>query len=347
MNYFVTGASGFLGSNLINFMNEDSQITILALQNEDISHLKLRPNMKIVRGNVLDYKCMLENIKEDDVVIHMAGIIDISTDDKSMLYNVNVQGTKNVADACLTNKAKKLIYISSVHAFVPKKNKELMDETSSINPEQVVGDYSKSKALATNYIHSLKDKGLNVSVVYPSGIIGPNDEKVSNTSHLILDIANKKIKARVNGAYDFVDVRDVAKGIIEIAKLKDDEDFILSGEKITIDEIFQVIDSFLGRNKKTPKIATWFVKMFASLAELYYKVRKQKPLFTKHSLYTITSNCNFTHSKATNAFGYNPIPIKQSILQTLIWYFENKPNLLENDVLSIIKQIKKENFYQV
>lgn len=336
--YIITGATGLVGNNLVRKLDKKhADLTLIVLPEENISYLPQTPNITIKYGNVLDRDFLKKEIQPDSIVIHVAGIVDISSANKDMVYKVNVEGTKNICDICLQNKVKKLIYTSSVHAIKPLTKHKEMSEPNKFNPDEIIGDYAKSKAMATNYVFECIDKGLNATVVYPSGIIGPNDYKVSNTAQLILDIANKKIKARVNGGYNFVDVRDVCNGILLACEKGKNEGYILSGEKISIDGIFECIDKFLGRKKWTPKIATWFVKMFASLAERYYTKRNKKPLFTKYSLYTITSNCNFSNKKAKKELGYNPRNIKTSIINTLVWFYKKKPELLEEETKLIIK----------
>ena len=122
-------------------------------------------------------------------------------------------------------------------------------------------------------------------VLYPSGIIGPLDDKVSSLGQLVLDIANRKIRTRVTGGYNFVDVRDVACGVAAAAEKKgrSGEGYILSGSEVTIDGIFKIVNGYLKRTGFVPMLATGFVKFFSSIAEAYYRVRGLKPLFTKYS----------------------------------------------------------------
>lgn len=329
-NFIITGGTGHIGVNLVRRLKEhkDIKIKLLVLPGEDISPLN-DYDTHIAYGNVLDRNFLEREIEPCSTVIHMAGIIDISSENKDLLYKVNVDGTRNIADIALKNKVKRLVYTSSVHAIPPLKKGAPMSEPELLDENKVVGDYAKSKAIAAKYIYSLVKQGLPAVVLYPAGVIGPNDYKVSSLGSLILDIANKKIKARVNGAYNFVDVRDLCDGIVSaVLRGGNGEGYILSGNRITIDGIFQTVNSFMNRKKFTPKIATWFVKMFSGLAELWYKVRGKKPLFTKYSLYTITENCNFLNQKARDELGFCPRPVVQSIVDALMWFYINKPELL-------------------
>lgn len=331
----ITGASGHLGNNIVQLLsNTNYQIKLLMLPNEDIS-IFADNKFEIAYGDIRDRDFLSKNIEENSVVIHCAGIIDISSNNKDLMFDVNVNGTKNIVDECIKKHCKKFVYTSSVHVIEEFKQIGVLKEPIIFDESKLIGDYAKSKCLATKYVYEKCKQGLNGVIVYPSGIIGPNDYKVSNTGKLIIDIANEDIKARVNGSYNFVDVRDVAQGVLLAIKFgKIGEGYILSGTDITVDKIFESVKSHFKTKKFTPKIAMWFVKMFSGLAELYYKLRKQKPLFTKYSLYTLTSNHNFDNTKAKTLLGWSTTDIDQTIADTLKWFVDNKSELFKQKTLS-------------
>ena len=341
MRYVITGGTGHIGNTLTRLLRErepDSLIRLLLLPGEDTTIFRDVKGIGFAYGDVLDRDFLMREIEPDDVVFHLAGIIDISSENKDRLYEVNVQGVKNVADVCLEKGVAKLIYASSVHAIPPLKGNAPMSEPHEFNPEAIVGDYAKSKVIATKYVFDKAEEGLRAVVVYPTGIVGPNDYKISNTGHLILDIVNGDIKARVNGGYNFADVRDVAQGIYLAAKLgRVKEGYILGGHEVTVNGIFAAVDRTLRRRKYVPFLAIGFVKIFAGLAELYYKVRKQKPLFTKYSLYTLTSNHNFCYDKAKTELGYTVRDFEETIGDSVMWFYRNRPDLLRPEAAELVR----------
>lgn len=127
------------------------------------------------------------------------------------MYEVNVQGSKNVVIACKECHVKRLVYTSSVHAIPEKKKGKIITETKTFSQDLVKGTYAKTKAEATKYILSQVSDDLEIVVIHPSGVIGPYEYIPSNLGQLIIDCANKKIGAYLNGGYNFVDVRDVAE----------------------------------------------------------------------------------------------------------------------------------------
>lgn len=334
-NFVVTGATGHLGNTLVQELLKvkNSTLKLLVLDGEDVSIFKDQ-DLTIAYGNVLDVEFLKKEINEGDIVFHLAGIIDISSSNKDLLYKVNVEGTKNIATVCMEKNVSKFVYTSSVHVIPPLKKGVSLAEPLEFDSNKIVGDYAKSKTMATGAVLELAKQGLNAIVTYPAGIIGPNDYKVSEMGSLILDICNKKIRNRVSGGYNFVDVRDVAKGVLLASEHGEvGKGYILSGHMVTVDELFKLVNEKFNRTKLVPKIAMWFVKMFARLAELHYKIRKQKPLFTSYSLYTLTSNHNFSNQKAKNKLGFTTRPTKDSLHDAIDWFVKHKPQLFTQKTL--------------
>ena len=334
----VTGGTGHIGNVLIKkLLKLNKKVTAIVLPNEDLTPLK-DLDIEIVYGDVCDRDFIFKTLKGNVTVFHLAGIINIGTTDIDKVYKVNVEGTKNVVDACVENKIPKFVYTSSVHIIEPVKNKVLL-EPDVFDENKIIGDYAKTKCIATKYVLDSCDKGLNATVVYPSGVIGPCDYKISELGQVIIDYINKKLFAYVKGGYNFVDVRDVADGIISAAeKGGKKEGYILSGYTVTLKEMFTIINEKIGRTKFPAKLALWFVKMFAKLSDLYYKVRKKKPVFSSYSLYTLNSNSNFSNEKAKQQLGYNTRPVEESICDAIDWFKTNKPECFETNKKSKNKE---------
>ena len=326
--YIITGANGFLGNNIIRKLeqNSENEIRALVLPNDSIKALD-NLNCKIYYGDVTQKDTLttiFENIKDKEVyVIHCAAAVYIKTAYNPTVYDVNVNGTKNIIDKVLETKSK-LIYISSVHAITEKLNHELITETTKFEPEKVVGLYAKTKAEAAKYIiDAIKNKNLNACIIHPSGIIGPNDYGNSHLTQLIKKVATGKLFACVKGGYDFVDVRDVADAIINACD-KDNrgECYILSNKYITIKELTDFICDFKGRKRIKIVLPLWLAKLVAPICELYYNIKKQTPLFTKYSLYTLSSNSNFSKEKAKRELNYKNRDMKDTIKDTIKWLQE-------------------------
>ena len=148
--YIITGANGFLGNNIIRKLELDvnNEIRAFVLKGDHIKSLK-HLKCKIYYGDITNKSTLssiFENINGKEVfVIHCAAVVYIKSKYNPFIYNVNVNGTKNIVDKVLELKAK-LIYISSVHAIPEKYNNSLITEITNFNPNNVHGLYAKTKA---------------------------------------------------------------------------------------------------------------------------------------------------------------------------------------------------------
>ncbi len=323
--FIVTGASGFLGNNIVLELSKDkeNEIRVLLFDNESDKPLE-GLDVKIFRGNVIDKASLLPlfDVNNDKplYVIHCAAIVSVKTKYDKYLYEVNVDGTKNIAQLTLERNGK-LIYVSSVHALGKAKKNSLIKETNKYDNKKVYGHYAKSKVIATNYVLDLVNKhNLNASIVLPSGMLGPRDYGSSHLTELIRDYASGKLKAIVKGGYDFSDVRDVAKGIINAAYLgRKGESYILSNKYVNIKELIDEVDKIINRINKIKMLPMWLAKLTAPIAELYYLVRNKPPLYTSFSLRTIDEKVYFNNEKAKQELNYKLRDLKESVVDTVNW----------------------------
>ncbi len=270
-------------------------------------------------------------LKDDDevYVIHCAGIVSVASKYDQRVVDVNVKGTENIVNLCKKHNAKKLVYISSVHALPELPQGKVMHEiVDGFQPESVIGLYAKTKAAATQIVLDAAKDGLDATVIHPSGIIGPNDYGNGHLTQMIINYLNGTLTACVEGGYDFVDVRDVADGVIAATeKGRKGECYILSNRYIPVRELLNTLSRVTGGKTIKTVLPLWFAKLTAPLAELYYKIRHESPLFTRYTLYTLTSNARFTYEKARNDLGYRPRDISTTIKDTVSFLKVERKNL--------------------
>jgi dihydroflavonol-4-reductase len=160
---------------------------------------------------------------------------------------------------------------------------------------------------------------LDAVVVHPSGIVGPYDSGNNHVVQLISMFISGKLPASITGGYDFVDVRDVAKGCLEAADHgKTGGCYILSNRYFTVKELLEYVRKTVGGRKKICLpigLAHAFVPLFAWIA----KIRHTRPLYTEYALYTLSSNGHFTHDKAAEEWGYHPRDMLATIADTISW----------------------------
>ncbi len=320
--YLVTGATGHLGSTIIRqLLERGKSVRVLVMPEEQ--NLP-EGNLEIYYGDVRDKRSLndfFRNTENDNfILIHCAGIVSISSRFIKNVYDVNVGGTKNIVDLCEQTKIHKLVYVSSVHAIPEKPKGELVYEVKDFNPDAVVGLYAKTKSEATAYVLAAAENGLNVNVVHPSGICGPYDSGRGHLTTLVIDYYQGKLVAGMEGGYDFVDVRDVANGIISCCeKGLPGECYILSNRYYTIREVLDMLYKVTGKRKIKTILPYWFVKTTANLAEIYYRILRQPPLYTPYSIYTLSTKTFFSHAKASKYLGYTTRDMNITLADTVSW----------------------------
>jgi dihydroflavonol-4-reductase len=191
--------------------------------------------------------------------------------------------------------------------------------------EHALSSYDSSKASASLEVLDAVHHGLDAVIVCPTGVIGPYDFRLSEMGQLILDCVEHKPMLYVDGAYDFVDVRDVAQGLLLAGeKGRCGESYILSGEQMEVPNIIKIVQEILGERLFSLKIPLKLANLTAKITPLYYRLTHAKPRFTPYSLATIASNSVISHAKARLELGYHPRPLRDTISDTVKWFVKYK-----------------------
>ena len=287
---------------------------------------ELPEDVSVVYGDVCDdgsLEHFFSGADERTCVIHCAGIVSVASHLGERIYRVNVGGTNNILRHCEKAGVGKLVYVSSVHAIPEKPKGTEITEDAVFSPDAVQGDYAKSKAIATSLVFEASDRGLNASVVFPSGIIGPGDVGKGSITHMLLSFLAGKLPVAVKGGYDFVDVRDVAAGIVSCAEQgQPGHGYILSGEYATIRDILNAAKETLEIKRTVSFFPIRLAKLIAPLYEKRSLQKKQPLYFTPYSVAVLDSNGRFDRSAAAAALGYAPRSLQSSIRDMVIWLKE-------------------------
>ena len=326
--YLITGATGFLGRTVAEeLVDHDAQVRTLVLHNDPYINL-LPKEAHIIVGDVCDKNSLADFFADAGsrtCVIHCAGIVSVASRPSPKLYQVNVGGTWRILRQCLAHEVGRLIHVSSVHAIPEKPEGCVITESCDFSPGLVDGDYAKSKAAATELVFDAAERGLNASIVFPSGIIGPGDIQGGSFTSMAKSFLAGKLPLAVRGGYDFVDVRDVAKGILACSESGEPgKGYILSGHYITIRKMLQLV----GKAAKLKYHPICLPLSLAKLAAPYYERRSlkdRKPLFfTPYSVAVLASNGQFSHAAASKCFAYQPRPMEETLWDMAVWLMARK-----------------------
>ncbi|HBP37227.1 MAG TPA: hypothetical protein DD640_00480 [Clostridiales bacterium] len=327
----VTGATGHIGNVLVNqlaVLYPDETIRVF-LQPQEKLNMFDGLTLELFFGDIRRERDVRRAVNGARLVYHLAGLIDTAPRKPQLLDQVNVTGTRLIVEACLEYHVERLLYVSSVHALPDLPDNQVIREITEFPVPNLLGPYARSKSAATAAVYDGIRRGLDAVVVFPSGIIGPYDYQGSMMGLLLRYLSTQgwiRLIMTFNGAYNFVDVRDVVSGILAASqKGKSGEGFILSGHEICLRDVIRLERQALGQRQ--PKIffaPVWLVRLAAGIATGFSRMFRIKPIFTPYSVSVLQSNCNISHDKATAELGYQPRPLLDTFRDSLLWMHENQ-----------------------
>ena len=322
--WLVTGATGHIGNVLVRkLLKRGEKVRALILPGESVESIS-GLEVEAAQGDVLNVDSVFESFRGVRGVFHLAGVISIMPGKNQFVRRVNVEGTKNILRAAGDTGVAKVVYTSSIHA-IRRVETGIIDESLPYDPGNPYGEYDRAKAEATLAVQQAAHSGLEAVIACPTGVIGPFDYRGSLMGDVIRTAAEEKPTLYVDGAYDFVDVRDVADGLIAAAEGgRRGESYILSGQKISVRYLLETVREVTGRNFFQMKIPFDLAKFAALFTPMYYSLSHAAPRFTPYSLEVLRSNSNISHAKATRELGYKPRSLYESIMDTVKWFLERR-----------------------
>jgi dihydroflavonol-4-reductase len=320
----VTGAAGHVGNVLVRQLVErGEQVRALILPGEDCSALESLPIQK-VEGNVLQPETLGNAFAGIDTVFHLAAIIAIMPGQETLMRRVNVEGTRNIIQAALASGVRRLVYTSSIHALQRPPEGVTIDETLHFDVSNPAGDYDRTKACASlEVLKAVAETRLDAVIVCPTGVIGPYDYRRSEMGELIRDWMGKKLSVMIEGFFDFVDVRDVARGHIQACENgRRGAAYILGGERVSLEWMWRMVRQVAAIPARMVKIPLPLARFGAWFTPLYYRMAQSTPRFTSYALETVRSNSHISHARAARELGYLPRSLASTLDDTVCWWRE-------------------------
>ncbi|MBR3366622.1 MAG: NAD-dependent epimerase/dehydratase family protein [Lachnospiraceae bacterium] len=326
--YLLTGAAGFLGSNICSqLLERGDKVRAFVLKNDPA--LKYVPaGVEIFEGDL----CSAEDCEKffdvpagtETICIHCASMVTVNPDYNEKLIAVNVGGTENIIAAAKKSPSfRKLVYVSSTGAIPELPKGQKIREVNQFVPyddDKVVGWYSRSKAMATQKVLDAAVEGLNACVVHPSGILGPNDHAISETTGTIIKIMNGEMPIGMGGSFNLCDVRDLAFGTIAACdKGRKGECYILGNKEVTLKEVAHMLHDACGC--KQPLFYVPIAMAYRLAAQMEKRAAKtgEKPLMTNFAVYNLDRNNSFDYSKAERELGYHTRPYSETLRDEARW----------------------------
>jgi dihydroflavonol-4-reductase len=329
MKCFVTGASGFIGANLVHELNAGGHhVKALLREKSDVRGLA-GAEFERVTGEVADREILKIALRGCDWCFHVAASYHLWLRDYAPMYAANVDGTRNVLLAAASAGCSRIVYTSTVGCIgLPKNvggNISPTDETAPVAEAQMSNHYKRSKWRAEQVALGLAQTGLPVIIVNPTAPVGPRDVKPTPTGQVIVDFLNRKMPAYLDTGLNWVHVRDVAIGhILAAEKGRIGERYILGHVEgnWTMREAFAVLEEITG--VPAPKLRVpYAVALSAAYAnELLSFFSHKPPKAPLAGVRMAKSKMFFNPHKAVEKLGLPQTSPRQALADAVQWFQE-------------------------
>jgi dihydroflavonol-4-reductase len=315
----VTGAAGHVGANLVRDLLAGGYV-VQALVHTDRRALAGLA-LETVEGDLSDLASLRRAFEGAAVVFHLASHISLLRSEKARLEAVNVIGTRNVVRACLDCGVDRLIHFSSIEALSPFPPNAPVNESRGLAGASGVSSYGRSKAAAEREVQSGIAHGLDAVIIRPTAVIGPHDYKPSHFGQALVALANGTLSLLVDGGFNWVDVRDVARGAVRAAACAPrGAAYILGGTWASVRDLADIVDEITGVARRRLTAPLWLALVGAPFMTAFARVTGQRPLYTAVSLNALHSYREVSHERATRELGYAPRPLRETLVDTLRWF---------------------------
>ncbi len=324
MKVLVTGATGFIGYHVAMLLHEKGfHVIALTREGSDTSSL-VDLGIETAKGDIRDPDALYRTLRGCKQLYHVAADYRLWVPDPEAMYEINVQGTRNVMESALRRSVEKVVYTSTVGVLTSYSNGKLSDEESSADISDMVGHYKKSKYLAEQEVFRFVNQGLPVVIVNPSTPIGPYDRKPTPTGKIIVDFFNKKIPAYLDTGLNFVDVADVAAGhLLAAERGKIGERYILGNRNITLREFFTSLAALRGRTPPQVRLPYVPVLIAAHISEALSKMTGKHPAIPLTGVKMAKKYMYFDSSKAVRELQLPQSPVEGAMERAIRWFEKN------------------------
>ena len=323
MPSLVTGATGFIGANIVRALLDDGEaVRALVRAQSDTRNLDGLP-IELVIGDVRDMASLRTALRGCDTLYHAAAHYSLWTPQRDEVYATNVDGTEHVLRAALDLGVQKVVYTSSVATIALPADGSPGDETMPLPLAQAAGHYKRSKILAEQRAMALCEQGLPLVVVHPSAPVGPWDIKPTPTGKICVDFLRRKMPAYLETGLNLVDVRDVARGHLLAAQRGTiGERYILGHRNMSLQEILQLLAEVSGLPAPRFRIPYGVALAAGYMSEGIAAITKKPPAVPVVGVRLARHPMYFTAHKAVRELGLPQSPIEDALRDAVQWFRE-------------------------
>jgi dihydroflavonol-4-reductase len=315
----VTGAAGHLGNNVVRALLARGRKVRVLVHSES----RFLDGLDVEKrgGDILD-RASLDHVFDDvEVVYHFAAKVTIIPSEGPSATRTNTLGPKNVVDACLAHRVRRLVHCSSVHALTPGGSNGVTDERCAPNLDPRAPAYDRSKAAGEAEVRAGIARGLDAVIVNPTGVMGPHDYAPHLAGRALIDMYLGKLPMNVASGFNWVDARDVAAGALAAeANGRTGENYLLSGQWAAMPDVAVIMERATGRRGPRLVAPLWLAKLGLPFIAAFAKLSGSQPLYTGPSLRALTEHRRCDNAKARRELGFSPRPLAETIVDTYAFY---------------------------
>jgi dihydroflavonol-4-reductase len=320
----VTGATGFIGANVVRTLVESgATVRTLVRPSSDTRNLSGLP-VDVVYGDLRDTSSLRTALQGCHTLYHVAASYSLWTPHPEEMYAINVEGTSHLFQIALELGVAKVVYTSSVATIGLPADGSPGDETILLAPSEAIGHYKRSKILAEQRALALCQQGLPLVVVNPSTPIGPWDIKPTPTGKIVLDFLRRKMPAYLDTGLNLIDVRDVAYGHLRAAQYgKIGERYILGCRNMSLRDILQMLAAVSGLPAPRLRIPYSVALATGYVSEWLAHWTHKPPMVPLVGVRMARRPMYFTAQKAVRELGLTQSPLEEAMRQAVQWFREH------------------------
>ncbi len=323
MKVLITGATGFVGGQLaVELVRRGQTVRVLRRGNSSLVGLA-GLDVEDFIGDILDRDAVMRAVEGCDVVYHVAAVSSYWRARREQIYRVNVDGTRNVVDACLHAGVQRFVHTSSAAAIGMTRDGRPADEDTPFDPQLEQFAYGHSKYLAEQEVQRGVARGLPAVVVNPAVVIGPGDHYMISGS-IIVELARHALPAVPPGGVCMADIDAVVAGHIAAAECgRVGERYILGGENLTYREIAATVAEVVGRHGPRLTLPRWLLLPAAGAVSAYSRFSARPPMMSSDQIRLSVHNAFFSSEKARRELDYPILPFRAAAARAYRWYAEH------------------------
>lgn len=314
----VTGGSGHLGAALVRaLLGRGHVVRVVDLsRGPGLDGL----DVEFVAADVLDRGALKAAFAGVDTVYHLAAKISVVGDPDGSVWRTNVVGARNAAVASLAADVGRFVHTSSVHAFDLECIDGMVDEDSPRAEAFRLPVYDRSKWAGEQAVQAVVARGLDAVIVNPTGVIGPLDFAPSRMGAVFRGVRDHHLRFVVPGGFDWVDVRDVAAGMIAAADLgRSGRNYLLSGSHQTLRDLVAMALRVLGSEARPVIVPMLVARAWGPLGTVIARKTGSPWVLTTESLHALENDPPVSHARAGAELGYVPRPTEQTVRDIYAW----------------------------